>query len=90
MNGKFETDEQLLRSLGQEPEFGPAKLQRRANLSYNRAAYKIEEWLKAGKIRSAEGSPYRFVVCADREPGAVEGCQSSTPGRLEAGEEAQL
>lgn len=68
MIGKFETEEQLLQSLAQETEFGAAKLQRRAYLSYNRAADKIEEWLKAGKIRNAEGSPYRFVVCTDLGP----------------------
>ncbi|MGF6281803.1 hypothetical protein QF010_000436 [Pseudomonas silensiensis] len=81
----FETDEALLQSLAQETAFGVSKLQRLAFWGYNRAARKIDEWLKDGKIRQVESLPYRFVVCADPRPEAIADCQRTSKAPIKAG-----
>lgn len=68
MHKLLQSDEELLRALVSESEFGTIKLQRLAGWGYNRAAHKIEEWLQAGKIMPLESKPYRFVLCTEPGP----------------------
>jgi DNA segregation ATPase FtsK/SpoIIIE-like protein len=89
MNENLETDELLLQFLAKETEFGPSKLQRRAKLSYNRAAEKIEAWLEAGRVRPAHDSPYRFVVCVAPTPGPDDRSRVASRGSPKAGGEAE-
>lgn len=56
------TDEELLKHLKTMPEFVAVDLQRLSGWGYNRAAHKIDAWVRSSKVVSLSDKPYAFAV----------------------------